>query len=204
MDGSLLRTVDKAYGAMLACGGVAGFVSKKSIVSLIAGVGSGVLMALPGVPGRVKHAWNFVLLAVMAFRGVRSGKVMPAGLVAVLAAGMIALRTIVNKNKNKNKNKNSNTNNKTNNNTNNNKTNDKNTNNNSNTKQKAPSDPPLVVAILVAGDDDARRDPSAFLDRKMENFLLKNREVQDPNKRGWVHVPRALTEIGCVCGGELS
>lgn len=54
---------------------------------------SGLAAALPILSESQKHAWNYVLFAAMGYRAYKSGKFMPAGMVALLAAGMIALRT---------------------------------------------------------------------------------------------------------------
>ena len=54
---------------------------------------SGLAAATPILSPGQKHVWNYVLFAAMGYRAYKSGKFMPAGMVALLAAGMIALRT---------------------------------------------------------------------------------------------------------------
>jgi hypothetical protein len=82
-------TVDALYGAVLALGGVAGFASVRSVISLVAGVGSGVIVSFAG--RGIKSVWSLVLAAVMGRRFVGGGKYMPSGFVAVIAACMFAV-----------------------------------------------------------------------------------------------------------------
>ncbi|GAA5823770.1 hypothetical protein JCM10212_000879 [Sporobolomyces blumeae] len=77
--------------ALISLGGVIGFVKRSSIASLVAGGGSGALLAY-GVNARNPKLVTGVatmLLFVMGSRFVKSGKFMPAGLVTVLSAGLV-------------------------------------------------------------------------------------------------------------------
>ncbi|WVR04550.1 hypothetical protein IAU60_001557 [Kwoniella sp. DSM 27419] len=83
-----------AYAALLALGGLMGF-RKGSIMSLVAGGGSG-LVAAYGANRVSKNPYDVqtsfytagLLFALMLWRFVKSGKVMPAGLVAVISLSM--------------------------------------------------------------------------------------------------------------------
>ncbi|GAA5863789.1 hypothetical protein JCM3774_001159 [Rhodotorula dairenensis] len=82
-----------AISALVSLGGILGFVKKQSVPSLIAGGGSGALLAY-GVKRQQADPQDVylvvgvsaVLLVMMGLRFLRSGKVMPAGLVTVLSA----------------------------------------------------------------------------------------------------------------------
>eukprot|EP00088_Acartia_fossae_P032850 TRINITY_DN335_c0_g1_i4.p1 TRINITY_DN335_c0_g1~~TRINITY_DN335_c0_g1_i4.p1 ORF type:complete len:111 (-),score=16.93 TRINITY_DN335_c0_g1_i4:25-357(-) len=89
-----------AYGSLVAMGGIMGYVKRRSVPSLIAGVTCGSL-ALYGaysvsndgktassiVPGLATAA---LLSTVMGARAAKSGKLMPAGAIALLSLGMVA------------------------------------------------------------------------------------------------------------------
>ncbi|KAM0754365.1 transmembrane protein 14C-like protein [Meredithblackwellia eburnea MCA 4105] len=78
--------------ALIALGGLIGFIKASSVPSLVAGVGSASVMAF-GVRrvGRnpkdvyVVVGISLLLLVVMGRRYMRSGKVMPAGIVTMLS-----------------------------------------------------------------------------------------------------------------------
>eukprot|EP00039_Didymoeca_costata_P018776 m.334925 g.334925 ORF g.334925 m.334925 type:complete len:109 (+) comp17467_c0_seq1:40-366(+) len=85
--------------ALVGAGGIAGYVKKKSIPSLAAGVGCGLLYGLSGYlisngsPDRghqVGAVVSLVLVGATGPRALRTKKFMPAGLVALIgtAAGI--------------------------------------------------------------------------------------------------------------------
>jgi len=82
-----------AYGVLLAVGGVIGYVSKKSLPSLFAGLSTGGLVVYasqlmhtkPETAHTIVLLISLLLTAVMGKRFVATKKVMPAGLVAVLS-----------------------------------------------------------------------------------------------------------------------
>eukprot|EP00897_Mesotaenium_endlicherianum_P006405 jgi/Mesen1/5793/ME000293S04943 len=90
------------YGAILALGGVFGFLLKGSIPSLAGGGGSGALLLLAGyyqMNAFQKGSNSFVALVlelvisaaltgVMGKRYVKTSNIMPAGLIAALSAVM--------------------------------------------------------------------------------------------------------------------
>eukprot|EP01048_Picozoa_sp_COSAG05_P005230 COSAG05_NODE_305_length_11703_cov_15.056705_2_plen_488_part_00 len=79
--------LDALYGLLLAGGGVMGYAKAQSVPSLVAGVGSGLIVSLSGYTW-LKSLWSLVLTGVMGRRFQASGKFMPAGLVSVIAALM--------------------------------------------------------------------------------------------------------------------
>jgi uncharacterized membrane protein (UPF0136 family) len=82
--------VDKLYGLLLALGGLAGYASPaRSTVSLVMGVGSGLIVTVAG--HGVKSLWSLLLAVVMGRRFVGGGSFMPSGFVAVVAACMCAV-----------------------------------------------------------------------------------------------------------------
>ncbi len=81
--------VDKLYGLVLALGGLAGYASARSAVSLVMGVGSGLIVTVAN--HGVKSLWSLVLAVVMGRRFVVGGSFMPSGFVAVIAACMCAV-----------------------------------------------------------------------------------------------------------------
>ena len=82
-------TVDALYGAILALGGLAGYASAKSTVSLVMGVGSGVIVSVAG--RSVKSLWSLVLAVIMGRRFLGGGNFMPSGFLTVIAACMCAV-----------------------------------------------------------------------------------------------------------------
>ena len=91
------ETILKIYAALLIFGGAMGFAKKRSLPSLIAGAGSGVaiLQLTQGGVARNKFPLQIItglLFAGMGVRAAKSGKFMPAGMVALLSA--IALGAI--------------------------------------------------------------------------------------------------------------
>ncbi|HIK30698.1 MAG TPA: hypothetical protein IGS17_16595 [Oscillatoriales cyanobacterium M59_W2019_021] len=99
MNGAILAAI--AYGVLAIVGGMIGYRQAKSHVSLISGVGSGVLLILGGVLQLWGQTWGLwlsaivtlVLIAVFAMRLAKTRKVMPAGL--MLISGTIALAIIL-------------------------------------------------------------------------------------------------------------
>lgn len=87
-------TIDSVLGftvaALVAAGGAAGYIKARSVPSLIAGVGSGVVIAYgitrvrrsPKDTGVVVAA-SLLLLSQMGKKYLASGKFMPAGLVSL-------------------------------------------------------------------------------------------------------------------------
>ena len=88
-------------GALMAGGGLAGYVKAKSVPSLAGGVGSAALFIAAGMlihrgddlQGHQLALGTSALLATgMGFRAVSSGKFMPAGMIAALGAASAAYR----------------------------------------------------------------------------------------------------------------
>jgi len=87
------------YGAAVALGGAMGYVKKRSIPSLVAGVTFGSLAAYGAYSvsndGKTTAsiapalATAAILTAVMGSRAIKSGKMMPAGVVGLLSLGML-------------------------------------------------------------------------------------------------------------------
>ncbi|KJE93584.1 hypothetical protein CAOG_04349 [Capsaspora owczarzaki ATCC 30864] len=91
--------INTAVGALVAIGGIAGFAKSRSAPSLIAGVSFGAIYAYSGyliahgnpVLGHQIAAGASLLLAgTMGTRALRTGKFMPAGLVAGIAVAALA------------------------------------------------------------------------------------------------------------------
>ncbi|GAA5831521.1 hypothetical protein JCM3766R1_001784 [Sporobolomyces carnicolor] len=77
--------------ALISIGGLMGFLKRGSVASLVAGTGSGLLLAY-GVNSRNDRLVAGVaglLFFVMGSRFVNSKKFMPAGLVTLLSAGLL-------------------------------------------------------------------------------------------------------------------
>ncbi|CAE8629018.1 unnamed protein product, partial [Polarella glacialis] len=81
-----------AVGALVAAGGVMGYAKKKSIPSLVAGGLSGLALIGAGLGSHFKTAASIsgLLLMMMGPSFVKTGKVMPAGMVTVLSAVALA------------------------------------------------------------------------------------------------------------------
>ncbi|KAL5022337.1 hypothetical protein ScPMuIL_001492 [Solemya velum] len=88
--------VSAAYAVTVAAGGIIGYVKAGSIISMAMGLASGALMGF-GVY-QMSHdpknitlslAVSGILLALMGYRYMNSGKIMPAGLVASLSLMMV-------------------------------------------------------------------------------------------------------------------
>ncbi|EGD76882.1 hypothetical protein PTSG_08229 [Salpingoeca rosetta] len=95
MDTATLNTV---FGAVVAFGGLMGYLKKKSLPSLIAGGGSGLAYAVTGYlirSGNESAGINtaillsLVLAIVMGRRAAKAKKFMPAGLVAAIASAAL-------------------------------------------------------------------------------------------------------------------
>ena len=71
-------TLDALYGLMLSAGGLAGFLRAKSLPSLIAGVGSGLVVSFAASKW-VKSLASLLLGGIMGVRWRLGGKFMPAG-----------------------------------------------------------------------------------------------------------------------------
>merc|ERR1712037_754560 len=86
-----------AYAALVALGGIMGFVKKGSIMSAAMGVIAGSLAGFGAYQTSVNPN-NYILsllvsaglTALMGYRFVNSGKFMPAGLVLALSLAMVA------------------------------------------------------------------------------------------------------------------
>jgi uncharacterized membrane protein (UPF0136 family) len=84
-----------AFAALVATGGLVGYLKSASIVSLISGVGSGALLAYGAYQVSyynncsVLLGTSCILAVLMGFRFYTSQKFMPAGLVFILSALMI-------------------------------------------------------------------------------------------------------------------
>eukprot|EP00695_Tsukubamonas_globosa_P002685 TRINITY_DN387_c0_g1_i1.p1 TRINITY_DN387_c0_g1~~TRINITY_DN387_c0_g1_i1.p1 ORF type:complete len:109 (-),score=23.78 TRINITY_DN387_c0_g1_i1:51-377(-) len=87
-------TPSYAVGALVAIGGVMGFVNKGSLISLFAGLAFGGVIGYSGFMihnGQILNghqlaaAVSVALACVMGMRFAKSGKVMPAGAVAGVA-----------------------------------------------------------------------------------------------------------------------
>lgn len=78
-----------ALGAAVAAGGVAGFASKGSVPSLVAGGISGLGLIACGRTSNFKAAAviSAILTLIMSIRFAKTKKVMPAGMVAILSSG---------------------------------------------------------------------------------------------------------------------
>lgn len=91
-----------AFGVLTIAGGVMGYLKAKSRASLIAGSLAGALLLLAGylvgVNGRVGLLIGLGVSAALAARFVmtyrRSGKVMPAGLMAALGIAGVVLTAV--------------------------------------------------------------------------------------------------------------
>ncbi|GAA6002210.1 hypothetical protein JCM10207_003127 [Rhodosporidiobolus poonsookiae] len=80
-----------AAAALIALGGTIGFVKKGSVMSLVAGGGSGAALAY-GVKQndpRIVVGVSALLFVVMGMRFARGRKIMPAGLVTFLTAVLL-------------------------------------------------------------------------------------------------------------------
>lgn len=87
------------YGLLVAIGGIIGYAKARSTVSLIAGLGSGIALAisayettqntLTGLSSALCIA--ILLLIVFAIRWFKTKKVMPAGMMAILSLVAAAL-----------------------------------------------------------------------------------------------------------------
>jgi len=93
--------VSAGFAALVAAGGVAGYVKAGSVPSLIAGMTCGAILGFGAYQTSVDPN-NYVLSLVasgglaglMGSRWYRSGKFMPAGLVTILSIGMVARFTV--------------------------------------------------------------------------------------------------------------
>ena len=98
----LVRFYLFAFGVLTIAGGVMGYVKAQSRASLIAGSSAGGLLLLAGylvgASGRLGLFLGLGVSAALAFRFVmtfrKSGKVMPAGLMAVLGIVGVAVTVL--------------------------------------------------------------------------------------------------------------
>jgi uncharacterized membrane protein (UPF0136 family) len=88
------------YGVLVAAGGIAGFVMKQSVPSLISGVLSGLLLLLGGWGLMQGASWGKILSIVVSVlligyfgKGLLAGKMMPAAPIVVL--GVITIATVL-------------------------------------------------------------------------------------------------------------
>ncbi|PSO94296.1 MAG: hypothetical protein BRC48_10755 [Cyanobacteria bacterium QS_9_48_30] len=90
-----------AYGIIAIIGGIIGYIQARtqiSLISLISGIVSGILLILGGASGQT---WGVVLATVVAavlvivfiIRLRKTGKFMPAGLMIIL--GLVALAVMI-------------------------------------------------------------------------------------------------------------
>ena len=89
------------YGILLIIGGLMGYVKTKSVPSLIAGVGCGVIALLLGY----RYAWHFapdaalvlslLLIFLMGRRYLRTRKAMPALVIVVLSVVVALVQVYV-------------------------------------------------------------------------------------------------------------
>lgn len=85
-----------AFGATVAAGGIMGFVKKRSVPSLAAGLVFGSLACAgayhatqnPGKP-YVGAGVSALLTGVMGARSVKSGQMIPGGVIALVSLGMM-------------------------------------------------------------------------------------------------------------------
>jgi len=88
--------VSAAYAALVATGGVIGYLKAGSIPSLAAGLSFGSVLGIGAYLTSVNpdnyyltFGTSAVLGSLMGYRFVNSGKFMPAGLIAILSLGMV-------------------------------------------------------------------------------------------------------------------
>ncbi|CAJ1392710.1 unnamed protein product [Effrenium voratum] len=81
--------VNVVLGAAVAAGGIAGFATKGSVPSLLAGSVGGLSLVACGRTASYRSAAAITafLVMMMGVRYAKTKKVMPAGLVALLSAG---------------------------------------------------------------------------------------------------------------------
>lgn len=88
-----------AYGVLAMVGGVIGYTQARSKVSLISGIGSGLLLILAGVAQLQGRGWGLILatvitailVVVFAIRLAKTRKFMPAGLMSGLGLAVLAV-----------------------------------------------------------------------------------------------------------------
>jgi len=84
------------YSGLIALGGVMGYVKKKSVPSLAAGLLFGSLATYGAYSVSRNETFlpalgtTGLLTGVMGARALKSGKLMPAGLIALLSLGMLS------------------------------------------------------------------------------------------------------------------
>jgi uncharacterized membrane protein (UPF0136 family) len=91
------------YGALVAIGGLLGLVRAGSWISLLMGLGCGLMLVLSGIStGRGKRIGQrvagFIAVGLTAWFGARywwTGKMMPAGMVLIMSLGALALLGIL-------------------------------------------------------------------------------------------------------------
>src|SRR5688572_23490788 len=95
-------TISFTFAALIAMGGVIGFVRRGSVASLAAGFAFGAILAFGAYQTSVNPdnyyltlATSIVLASLMAYRFVNTGKFMPAGMITLMSLGMIARFTIL-------------------------------------------------------------------------------------------------------------
>ncbi|KAI1712814.1 transmembrane protein 14C domain-containing protein [Ditylenchus destructor] len=84
------------YAGLVAAGGLIGYLKAGSIPSLVAGVASGVVAGVASFYSNfyVLIGVGIVLSGLMGFRFLKSGKFMPAGLIAALSL-LIIVRCVI-------------------------------------------------------------------------------------------------------------
>jgi uncharacterized membrane protein (UPF0136 family) len=86
-----------AYALLAIGGGIMGYIQVQSKVSLISGIGSGIILLAGGIAQMQGMTWGLplsiavtaLLIAVFTMRWFKTRKFMPAGL--MIAAGVVAL-----------------------------------------------------------------------------------------------------------------
>ncbi len=102
MDESVMNYAILVYGLVVAIGGIIGYAKVRSQASLISGMGSGVALAIawwvslqnPTLGLALATILALALLIVFGIRFRKTGKFMPAGLLAILSLGATVLFAI--------------------------------------------------------------------------------------------------------------
>jgi uncharacterized membrane protein (UPF0136 family) len=90
-----------AYALLAIGGGIMGYIQVQSKVSLISGIGSGIILLAGGIAQLQGMTWGLplsvavtaLLIVVFAVRWFKTRKIMPAGL--MIGAGVVALGSML-------------------------------------------------------------------------------------------------------------